>query len=99
MVSAWQAIAGVSVGMLLILILYLIKSSIVTSVWRGDAQITVVVSAREAARLERTVRALVALRSEKALDAHILIETRGRDEEFIRMAGILSAKYDGVSAC
>lgn len=95
--TLWQAIAGVSIGALLIVIFYLAKNALTTSVWRGGAGLTVVVSARNAAELERTVRGLISLRREKVLDANIVIKIKGQDEEFIRMAGILAGKFDGIS--
>lgn len=94
----WQAVAGVSIGALLIIMFYLAKKALTTSVWRGGAGLTVIVCARDAAELERTVRGLITLRRERVLDANIVIKTKGHDEEFIRMAGILAGKYDGISA-
>ncbi len=94
----WQAVAGVSIGALLIVLLYLAKSALTATLWRGGDGLTVSVSARSAAELEQTVRGLAALRRERLPKAHIIIETVGRDEEYIRMAGILAGRYDGISA-
>ncbi len=95
--SVWQTVLGVTSGAVLILIFYFAKNALSVPSLRVGAKLTVIVSAKDPSQLEQAVRGLMTLRRERVLNANIVITTKGHDEEFIRMAGILAGRYDGIS--
>ena len=98
MLGDWKTAAGILAAAALVFIFYLAKRALWSSIrLRTRAGIRLVVAAREEAELEQTVLGLLELRRERLPQAEIVIETAGRGERFIRMAGILAGRYGGIT--